>query len=90
MITYFKTLESFNFENILTNESHLFDTIDMLSIKEIPNNLLDYKTLDPLKVKASALGYFPMIVTLAIIYGPFVLIGILISILLYIIYKKKK
>ena len=90
IITYFKTLESFNFENILTNESHLFDTIDMLSIKEIPNNLLDYKTLDPLKVKASALGYFPMIVTLAIIYGPFVLIGILILILLYIIYKKKK
>ena len=88
IITYFKTLESFNFEKVLANESQLFSTIDVLSIKEIPANLLVYEAQDPLKVEASALGYFPMIVTLAIIYGPFILIGIFLILMIRFIYKK--
>lgn len=88
IITYFKTLESFDFHSILNNESILYASIDELSQKEIPLKLMKYEAQNPYEVKATALGYFPIILTYIFIYGPIVLIGIFVFLLGRFIYKR--
>lgn len=88
IITYFNTLKEFDFEKILNNDMQLYAAIDQLSEQEIPNDLIDYEVKNPYEVKATALGYLPMILTFIVIYGPIFLIGILLFLLIRFVYKK--
>ncbi len=90
IITYFKNSADFNFEKVVTNENQLYAAIDVLSAKEIPSNLKFYEAQDPFKVNATVAGYFPMILTAALIYLPFIFIGIVVFLIVRYWYKKSK
>lgn len=88
IITYFQNLESFDFHSILNEESILYVSIDELSQKEIPLKLMEYEAQNPYELKATALGYFPIVLTYIFIYGPMVLIGVFVFLLGRFIYKR--
>lgn len=90
IITYFTNSADFNFEKVVADENQLYAAIDALSAKKIPANLKLYEAQDPFEVNATVMGFFPMILTAAFLYLPFIFIGIVVFLIVRYWYKKKQ
>ena len=90
IITYSETVENFDFETVLQNEVTLYHSIDILSKTVLPFNLEKFMSKNPYEIKTDALAYLPMILTLAVIYLPFLLLGIACFFTFRFFYKKYK
>uniref|UniRef100_UPI00404B7C0D hypothetical protein n=1 Tax=Flavobacterium sp. TaxID=239 RepID=UPI00404B7C0D len=90
IITYGETIENFNFETVLKQEATLYHSIDILSKTVLNNQLEDYTSKNPYNIQTDIWAYFPMVLTLAVIYLPIFLIGIIVFIIFRLLYKKFK
>jgi hypothetical protein len=90
IITYFKTMENFDFNLVLKSEKALYSTIDLFSKTKQPTQLVDFETENPYEVPTTFLGFIPLIVTNIFIYGPIVLFGIFLFIIFKILYRRLK
>lgn len=90
IITYFKTMETFDFNAITINEEMLFNTIDTFAKTKQPTILFEYNSKNPYDVDATFLGYLPLLMLNVFIYGPIVLFGIFLFLIFRILYKRLK
>ena len=90
IISYYKTMEVFDFQKIIKNEKQLYDAIDNLSQKTTPANLKGYTAVNPYEVSASLFGYFPIVLTMVLIYLPYLLMIVLGGFVLRAVFKLLK
>ena len=90
VVTYSKTLENFDFNLVLKNEKQLFEAIDAFSNLKIPTKLDVYEAKNPYHVPATLLSYLPMILMTVVIYGPILLLVLLVGFGLRFVYRKFK
>ena len=90
IITYSEVIENFDFQTLLTTDNELYSNIDQLSSKPLSKNLEPFQAKNPYEVKATFTGYLPLILTLLVLYLPYLLVGILVVFVLRFFYKKRK
>lgn len=90
IVTYNETVENFNFETVLKNEEKLYNLIDILSNSVFSPKLEGFSSKNPYDIKTDAFAYLPLILTLAVIYLPPLLIGIVVFIIFRFIFKRIK
>ena len=90
IVTYSEVIANFDFQTLLTTDNELYSNIDQLSSKPLSKNLEPFQAKNPYEVKATFTGYLPLILTLLVLYLPYLLVGILVVFVLRFFYKKRK
>lgn len=89
--TYYERNEHFVFDKALVQTESLFAKIDELS--NLPLETLTYNETeigDPYEVESTFSGYLPMLLTLFVIYAPFIIGFIVVVIIIWAIVKWRK
>ena len=91
VVTYYEHNEHFVFDKALVQTENLFSKIDEMS--QLPLETIAYtdtKTGDPYEVESTFSGYLPMLLTLFVIYAPFIIGFIVVVIIIWAIVKWRK
>lgn len=91
VVTYYEHNETFAFEKIVTQADELFAKIDEMS--QLPLETFTYtavQTGDPYEVESTFSGYLPMLLTLFVIYAPFIIGFIVVVIIIWAIIKWRR
>ncbi|ATL47800.1 hypothetical protein COR50_11835 [Chitinophaga caeni] len=91
IVTYSNWIENFQYENSIVQSERLFAKVDELSSKNLQS--LNYTTVpskNPYEVESTFLGSFPGLLTLFVIYAPFIIGIIVVAIVIWAIVKWRK
>ncbi|MCB0513369.1 MAG: hypothetical protein KDC60_02955 [Bacteroidetes bacterium] len=91
IVTYSNRIENFQYENSIAQSENLFTKIDELSNKNLQS--LNYTTVsskNPYEVESTLSGSFPGLLTLFVIYAPFIIGIIVVAIIIWAIVKWRK
>ncbi len=88
VVTYHKRNEHFVFDKALVQTESLFAKIDDLSLMSLETlTYTEIQTGDPYEVESTFLGYVPMLLTLFVIYAPFIIGFIVVVIVIWAVVK---
>lgn len=91
VVTYHEHNEHFMFDKALVQTENLFSKIDEMS--QLPLETLTYtdvQTGDPYEVESTFSGYLPKLLTLFVIYAPFIIGFIVVAIAMWAIVKWRR
>lgn len=91
IVTYSNRIENFQYENSIAQSENLFTKVDKLSSKNLQS--LNYTTVsskNPYEVERTFIGSFPGLLTLFVIYAPFIIGIIVVAIIIWAIVKWRK
>ncbi|MCD8528782.1 MAG: hypothetical protein LRY27_02115 [Chitinophagales bacterium] len=91
IIAYGKTIQNFNFQEVVNNKETIFNSLNQTTLAEVNQEALESISFEnPFDVKATVGGSLPYLITMLFIVGPFILMGIFIAIIAYYMYKRYK
>src|SRR5690606_32197058 len=88
VVTYYEHNEHFVFDKALSQTENLFSKIDEMSQSALETlTYTDVQTGDPYEVESTFSGYLPMLLTLFVIYAPFIIGFIVVVIIIWAVVK---
>lgn len=91
VVTYYEHNETFAFEKIVTQADELFAKIDEMSQSALETlTYTDVQTSNPYEVESTFSGYLPMLLTLFVIYAPFIIGFTMVVIIIWAAVKWRK